>query len=137
MDGPLVIVRKFGSYRMRNIRKIWQPLEGIVLLTDALSLGCFERRFIYVSYSCYWLEKSIYPKLDLDLTTAESRPDMCYLHIKQPKDKGSGMCYKPLGKTNLPQASTKMLFNPFESPLAPCSIIPDVGGGAVVPAVAR
>ena len=46
-----------------------------------LYLGCIERRFVHLSYSGYWLKKSMYPKLALNLTTAESRPDFRYLYF--------------------------------------------------------
>ena len=49
--------------------------------TDLLFLGCFERRFVHLSYSGYLLKKSIYLEFGLNLTTAESRPDFGYLYF--------------------------------------------------------
>ena len=48
---------------------------------DVLFLGCFEQRFVHLSYSGYLLKKSIYPEFGLNLTTAESRPDFGYLYF--------------------------------------------------------
>ena len=57
--------------------KTWEEREQ--RNPKVLSLGCFEQRFVHLSYSGYWLKKYRYPKSGLDSAVVKFRPNSGYM----------------------------------------------------------
>ena len=60
---------RFFRVRTWSIPRWWS-----LSTPKVLSLGCFEQRFVEVSYSSYWLKKYKYPKSVLDSAVVKFRP---------------------------------------------------------------
>ena len=69
------VVQKKSS--MFEFPAFLQPTNLVLLIhspTKVLSLGCFEQRFVEVSYRSYWLKKYRYPKSVLDSAVVKFGP---------------------------------------------------------------